>query len=48
MFQIQMNEVIGIKMSWVEFFSKVNKRFGTFIPDSRVRGQISLKTFLRF
>ena len=28
--------VAAINMSWVEFFSKINKLFGTIISDSRV------------
>ena len=30
------NRGSGIRMSCVDFFQKINKRVGTFIPDSRV------------
>ena len=36
MFQIEIKGVAGINMSWVEFFSKINKRPGPIIPDSKV------------
>ena len=36
MSQTEINGVFGINMSWVEFFSKINKHPGTFLPDSRV------------
>ena len=33
--EVSGNGVVGINMSWVGFFSKIDKRSGTFIPDSR-------------
>ena len=35
-------------MSWVEFFSKINKRPGTFIPDSRVGKRLDKKATVNF
>ena len=38
MFQIQINGMVEMKMSCVEFFSKTDRHPGTFIPDLRVEG----------
>ena len=36
MFQTYINRMVEINTSWLEIFSKINKRSGTFIPDWRL------------
>ena len=44
MFQIYINGVVGINMSWVGFFSTINKLPGTF--DSHFLSDIDLSHFV--